>query len=70
MRCRCFRTSYRRQSYFNWRFIPIEYFEKLISLSSDKEEMQEKVEAQDIDLQKEVSEQSSVVQNKTYLLIM
>ncbi len=67
MGCRCDRTSTRRQSYFNWRFIPLEYFENLISISSHKEEMLEKVETQDIDREKEVPEQTSMVRNKTQL---
>lgn len=37
MGCRCHRTSVRRQSYFIWRFIPMEYFEAFISSSSDTE---------------------------------
>lgn len=37
MGCRCHRTSVRRQSFFIWRFIPMEYFEAFISSSSGTE---------------------------------
>jgi hypothetical protein len=36
MKCGCGRVSERRQSYYNWRFLPLEYFENYVSLSSKK----------------------------------
>ena len=35
MKYKCPRTSERRQSYYNWRFIPLEYFEKFVKQSSE-----------------------------------
>jgi len=33
MNCRCGFFSFRRQSFYDWRFIPLTYFERFISLS-------------------------------------
>ena len=33
MNCRCGFVSCRRQSFYDWRFIPIEYFERFIGFS-------------------------------------
>ncbi len=44
MGCRCFRTSFRRQSYFTWRFMPLDYFEKFIDLSSDIKKILEELD--------------------------
>lgn len=41
MGCRCDRTSFRRQSYYHWRFLPLEYFEESIESSSDRKEILE-----------------------------
>ena len=42
MGCRCGRTSMRPQTYYSWRFIPIEYFEAFIGFSEvNKEELTE-----------------------------
>jgi hypothetical protein len=38
MICRCGRISTRPQTYYSWRFIPIEYFESFICNSSEKQE--------------------------------
>lgn len=35
MGCKCHRTLIRRQSYYNWRFVPLEFSEMVIELSSD-----------------------------------
>jgi hypothetical protein len=56
MGCRCFRTSYRRQSYFSWRFMPLDYFEKFIDLSSDMNEIPDELDVRIPELQKETSE--------------
>jgi hypothetical protein len=53
MNCRCNRISYRRQSYYEWRFIPFEYFENIIEFSSDKKEKLEEVNALELELKKE-----------------
>lgn len=44
MGCECSRTSYRRQSYFNWRFLPLDYFEKFIDLSNNNDEFPDELE--------------------------
>jgi hypothetical protein len=36
MGCKCTRTSERRQSYYDWRFIPLTYFECLLEPSVSK----------------------------------
>jgi hypothetical protein len=35
MGCRCPRTSNRRPSYYNWRFIPLDLYLNIMSLTSD-----------------------------------
>ncbi len=37
MKCGCGRIEERRQSYYNWRFVPLEYFEKFIGWLEIKE---------------------------------
>jgi hypothetical protein len=41
MGCRCHMSSIRRQSYYIWRFVPLEYFEEYADSSSDIEEVLE-----------------------------
>ena len=53
MGCRCHLTSVRRQSYFTWRFIPLEYFEKLIDVSQDKKEVPVEIDVEEMKQQKE-----------------
>ena len=53
MQCGCGRIENRRQSYYNWRFIPLEYFEKLIGWSErienpDKSTVRNESEKQDL----------------------
>lgn len=43
MGCKCNLTSYRRQSYYTWRFIPLNYFEIFKSLSWDKKEFSKEI---------------------------
>jgi hypothetical protein len=38
MICKCDRLSYRRQSFYSWRFIPLEMLENFISLSDKKKD--------------------------------
>ena len=54
MGCKCHRTSVRRQSYYNWRFIPLEYFEKFMAISSKKKELVKEPNGQNVEPQKEV----------------
>lgn len=56
MGCRCFRTSFRRQSYFSWRFIQLDYFENFIDLSSYMNKIQDEPDVRIHELQKESSE--------------
>lgn len=35
MRCKCHRTLIRRQSYYNWRFVPLEFSEIAFELPSE-----------------------------------
>jgi hypothetical protein len=37
MGCRCDRTSVRRQTFYSWRFIPLDLMEDIVALSSEKE---------------------------------
>jgi hypothetical protein len=43
MGCRCDHSTFRRQSYFKWRFIPLEYFEKFIEYSEEAEVQKEEL---------------------------
>ena len=43
MRCKCGSTIFRRQSYYNWRFISMEYSEKFKETSLDNIEVMEEV---------------------------
>lgn len=52
MGCRCNRTTVRRQSYFVWRFIPMEYFEGYLDLSCDNEKKSGKKDAKELALVK------------------
>ena len=36
MGCRCPRTNNRRSSYYDWRFIPLDLFDSIVELSSEK----------------------------------
>ena len=36
MICKCNRISYRRQSYYSWRFIPLDLFDNIIDLENNK----------------------------------
>ena len=45
MKCGCGRLATRRQSYYNWRFIPLQYFEKFIGWA-EKETTNNKVTAE------------------------
>jgi len=38
MKCRCSRISNRRQSYYDWRFVPLELLENIIEFPSEKKE--------------------------------
>ena len=53
MRCKCHQTSIRRQTYYNWRFVPLEYFEIFEELSSDINEVPEEIDVQNMEFQKE-----------------
>ena len=52
MICKCSRLSYRRQSYYSWRFIPVELFDNFIDLS-DKKKIPEEIVVHKPELEKE-----------------
>jgi hypothetical protein len=52
MICKCRRLSYRRQSYYSWRFIPEELFYNFIDLSA-KKKIPEKIIVQKTEPEKE-----------------
>lgn len=60
MECRCHRTSIRKQSYYNWRFIPLEYSEIFDELSSDINEVSEEFNNQNVEFQKETINTASM----------
>ena len=71
MGCRCFRTSFRRQSYFTWRFMPLDYFEKFIDLSSDIKEIPEELVIRIPEPQKVNSEERlRTINRKIYLILI
>lgn len=43
MICKCNRLSYRRQSYYSWRFIPLELFDNFIYLSYKEKTPEENI---------------------------
>jgi hypothetical protein len=55
MHCRCPLVSERRQSYYIWRFIPLEYFEKFIGFSTEKQEDRKEKEPHPWELKEEES---------------
>ena len=61
MRCKCHHTSIRKQTYYNWRFVPLEYFEKFEEISSDINEVLEEIDVQNMDYQKEEISTASMV---------
>ena len=43
MKCGCGRVAERRQSYYSWRFIPLEYFEKFIGWTEKEKEPEKSI---------------------------
>jgi len=64
MGCRCHRTISRRQSYFTWRFIPLDYFEKFIDLSSDRKAIPRKYKVKIPDFKEETAKDKPKFQNQ------
>ncbi len=60
MRCGCGRIANRRQSYYNWRFLPFDYFEQFIDLS-DEEKIPGEILQGIPEIQREVPENAEQV---------
>ncbi len=54
MRCGCGRISYRRQSYYSWRFIPIDLLTNFLHLT-DKKLFPAEIQKENSELKKELA---------------
>ncbi len=54
MRCKCQRTIYRRQSFYSWRFIPLDYFDGFITFSDNKQEAITEMGVSEVEYSEEV----------------
>jgi hypothetical protein len=60
MGCKCSRISFRRHAYYEWRFIPLTYFEKFIKASTVTKEISEEINAQNKELLQELVKELSL----------
>ena len=63
MVCKCEKISYRRQSYYAWRFIPMGYFEKFTDLSKEKQGKKKEYISINEEVHEDVTRESSLVKD-------
>lgn len=57
MICRCNRISNRRQSYYDWRFMPLDFLDNIIELPAVNKETKEAASPQDQEIMHEIMNQ-------------